>query len=182
MKIMKIWALAAVCGMVASVQGASFTIDAINDTPTPTVSLTAGQSFSVSVAPGQIWNAGALPRWSDANGLTQDLYATGSDASGQTAGTLIGENYGLWSMDGFSAPYGALVGEINGGPYFLVGTSFSGTASAAGTLGLMYWDSYYGDNTGSITANVSAPDGGLTIALLGGALVGLQALRRKLSA
>lgn len=34
--------------------------------------------------------------------------------------------------------------------------------------------------TGSATGNVNIPDGGLTVALLGGALAGLQALRRKL--
>jgi len=184
MKTSKLWALAAVFGMAASVHGSSFTIDAINDTPTSTVSLTAGQGFSVSVDPTEIWSAGDLPRWSNANGLTTDLYATGSDASGQPVGTLIGQDWGLLTVGALTAPYGALVGEIDNGPFFLVGTSYTGTAATSGTLGLMYWDSNYPDNSGSITANVtvgSVPDGGLTAGLLGGALIGLGALRRKLA-
>lgn len=59
------------------------------------VFLTAGQAFTVVVDPGDLWNAGPLPRWSNADGLTGPLYATGSDDSLQAVGTLIGSNFGL---------------------------------------------------------------------------------------
>ena len=50
----------------------------------------AGDVFSVEVDPNDLWSAGALPRWSNADGLTGDLFATGTDDSGESAGTQIG--------------------------------------------------------------------------------------------
>jgi hypothetical protein len=122
------------------------------------VSLTFGQAFTVSAGLTDLWNAGPLPRWSNADGLIGPLLATGSDDSGQLAGTLIGSIFfPLHTQGGFTAPYGSLVGEIGGsGIFFLVGTNFSGTANATGQLSLYYWDSNNGDNTGSIAANISA--------------------------
>jgi hypothetical protein len=120
-------------------------------------SLTAGQGFTVTVAPDDLWNAGPLPRWSNANGLIANLYATGTDESGETAGTLIGENFaGGWTQGGFNAPYGSLVGRVGSGAFFLIGTSYTGTADASGQLSLYYWDSNNGDNTGFITATIDA--------------------------
>ena len=86
------------CAAAAS-QAMPFVVDAYANsssggTGASTVSLLAGQSFSVSVAPNDLWNAGALPRWSNADGLTGNLFATGSDDSGQSAGTQIGQNFG----------------------------------------------------------------------------------------
>jgi hypothetical protein len=146
-----------------------------------TLSLLAGETFSVSVAPTDLWNAGALPRWSNADGLTGNLYATGSDDSGQPAGTLIGQNFGVWSQAGLSAPYGTLVGQIGGGNYFVVGTSFNGTAASTGVLKLYYWDSNFSDNTEFITANVTAVPEPQTYALFvaGLAAVGFTVLRRR---
>jgi len=117
-----------------------------------TISVTAGQLFSVLVDPNDLWNAGALPRWSNADGLVTYLYATGSDESGQPAGTLIGQPFPLWTQNGFTAPYGALVGKI-GTSYMLIGTTWINKPSpATGTLQLMYWDSNYYDNTDKISA------------------------------
>src|SRR5678816_2450229 len=77
-----------------------------------TVALDLGDVFSVTVGADDLWSAGALPRWSDADGLTHDRFATGSDESGEAAGTLIGTDFGLLNIGGFSAPYGSLVGQI----------------------------------------------------------------------
>jgi hypothetical protein len=152
---------AAALASALSAKAAVYTVDAYANSssggsPAPTISLTAGQSFNVSVNPNDLWNAGALPRWSNANGLVANLNATGSDESGQLAGTLIGKPFGSYTQGNLSAPYGALVGQIGAGPYFLIGTSFSGTAAATGTLKLLYWDSNKGDNTEHISAAVSA--------------------------
>ncbi|SDJ65230.1 PEP-CTERM protein-sorting domain-containing protein [Bradyrhizobium lablabi] len=148
------------------------------------VFLTAGQSFTVTVDPGDLWSAGALPRWSNADGLTGNRYATGSDDSGQLAGTLIGIDFGLWTQDGLSLPYGTLVGKIGAGNFFGIGTSFSGLANATGELKLYYWDSNYGDNTQFVSAEISAVPEASTWAMmiLGFFGVGLIAYRRKLSA
>ena len=152
-------------------QAALFTVDALNNSSTggaalPTIGVTAGQPLSVSVNPNDLWNAGDLPRWSNADGLTANLLATGTDESGQAAATLIGQNWGLWTQSGFTAPYGSLVGEI-GGNFQLLGTSFNGLAWSTGTLNLYYWDSFNADNTQFITADVNTvPEPG-AFAMLG---------------
>jgi hypothetical protein len=153
------------------------------------VSLTFGQAFSVSAGANDLWSAGALPRWSNADGLTGIRLANASDDSGQAPGTIIGTNFGTWTQHGFSAPFGSLVGEIGGsGIFFLVGTNFSGVANASGQLALYYWDSNNGDNTGSIAATItaSAVPGPIVGAGLPGVVMALGGLiawrRRKMAA
>jgi hypothetical protein len=109
--------------------------------------LNAGDAFSITVDPLDLWSAGALPRWSNAHGLTGNLFATGSDESGQAIG--------LHSQGNDSAAFGTLVGRIGGGDYFVVGTTFNGVAVAGGQLELFYWDKNFGDNSQLITATVS---------------------------
>lgn len=82
---------------------------------------------------------------------------------------------------------GSLIGQIGTGDYFLVGTSFSGTATASGQLKLLMWDDSYSDNSGGIQVQVGGLDksGGASAVplpaglplLLGG--VGLFALLRR---
>ena len=142
------------------------------------ITLTAGQAFTVSSSLNDLWSAGALPRFSDANGLTSDRYATAADDSGQAPGSLIGTNFGLWTQNGHSAAYGSLVGEI-GGQYLTLGANFSGVAPAAGTLHLYYWDSNNGDNSGAIRFNVSAvPEPSTSLMFLAGLLL-LAPVRRR---
>lgn len=140
----------------------------------------AGDIFRVQVDPDDLWSAGALPRWSNADGLTGNRIATGTDESGEAPGTLIGINFGFFAAHGLSLPFGTLVGSI-GGQYFAIGTSFLGPAPASGNLLLYYWDSNNHDNTEYVTANVEAvPEPG-TLLLLGGGLVGLARARRRRS-
>jgi len=150
------------------------------------LTLSAGQTFSVTAAVTDLWSAGALPRWSNANGLTGDRYATGSDESGQAAGTTIGINFGLYADpagSGFSAPFGALVGRIGpsspGNNYFFIGTNYLGQAAVAGELFLFYWDSIYSDNSNSISASVSAVPLPAAAWLLLSGFVGLVAVGRR---
>ncbi|MFV1872727.1 MAG: hypothetical protein ACMZ64_05305 [Oleiphilus sp.] len=139
-----------------------------------------GDYFTATVASDDLWNAGARPRWSNADGLVADLYATGSDESGYAAGTLIGQNFGTWMQHGLTAAYGSLVGSIDG-QYFLMGTNYSGTAVGTGELLLWYWDSNNGDNSEQISvsfgsvASVSEPE---IITLLGVGILGLILSRR----
>jgi len=168
-----------------SVNAAVYNVDAFansssSGTGLATLSLSAGEAYTVSVNPGDLWNAGPLPRWSNANGLTGDLFATGSDDSGQAAGTLIGQNFGLYTQANLTAPYGTLVGQIGSGDFFVIGTSYSGVASAPGTLNLYYWDSNNFDNTQYVTATVSAVPEPSTWALMLAGFAGLAfAVRRR---
>jgi hypothetical protein len=164
----------------------NFTVDAAANSSNGgsglnTISLTAGESFSVVVGVNDLWSSGEIPRWSNANGLAADLYATGSDESGKAAGTLIGKDYGLFSDQGASFHYGTLVGQIGSGSFFEVGTNYTGVASSAGTLKLFYWDSNSGDNTGSVLASVTAVPEPETYAmfLAGLAALSFMARRRK---
>ncbi|HEX7944135.1 MAG TPA: PEPxxWA-CTERM sorting domain-containing protein [Phenylobacterium sp.] len=156
-------AVAAGLSLASAANATVFIVDALADsansgagTGLSTIDLNLGDAFSVTVALDDLWNAGALPRWSDANGLTGDRFATGTDESGEAAGTLIGTNFGLLDIGGFSAPYGALVGQIGTGPgsYRLIGTNFAGNAWATGTLKLFYWDTFTDDNSGSVAADI----------------------------
>lgn len=139
------------------------------------ISLSLGENFSVSAALDDLWSAGPLPRWSNADGLVATLLATGSDDSGQPAGTQIGANFGLFGP----FPFGMLVGRIGTGDFFGIGTSFNGTANASGTLDLFYWDGFSADNAGSVLATVSAIPEPESYALLaaGLALFGFAARR-----
>ena len=155
--------LAAGLSFTTTAGAAVFIVDALADssnsgagTGLATVAVTTGDLINVTVGLDDLWNAGALPRWSNADGLVADRFATGTDESGEAAGTLIGTNFGLLDIGGFSAPYGSLVGQIGTGPgsYRLLGTSFSGAAWDTGTLTLFYWDTFTADNTGSVAADV----------------------------
>jgi len=181
------------CAIVAGLAGASTTsaqavvVDAFTNSSTggtgssTGVFLTSGQNFTVTVDPNDLWNAGALPRWSNADGLTGPRYAVSGDESGQTTGTLIGQDFGLWDQAGLSLPYGTLVGKIGAGLFFEIGTSFVGAANASGELKLYYWDSVSSDNTQFVTASISAVPEPSTWAMmiLGFAGVGYIAYRRR---
>lgn len=119
--------------------------------------VTSGQGIQIAASPTALWSAGALPRWSNADGLIADLFATGSDASGQPVNTLIGEAVPFLTQNGFTAPFGSLVGQI-GSVYQLLGTNVDTTAWGSGELLLYYWDSNTNDNSGSITVAATVPE------------------------
>jgi hypothetical protein len=144
-----------------------------------TISLNAGDTFTVTASTTDLWSLGANPRWCNADGLTGNTYATGTDESGEAAGTQIGANFGTYTQGNLSAAYGSLVGQIDNGDFFLIGTNFVGVAAASGTLKLYNFDSNFGDNRGEITANVEAVPEPATMAVLGLGLAAAARRRRK---
>ena len=112
----------------------AFDNSSIGGTGLATISLLAGQSYSVSAGSNDLWSAGPLPRYSDADGLTYSRFASATDDSGQAVGTQIGADFGLYSQGNLAAAYGTLVGQIDSGDYFVIGSAFNGVAAATGTL------------------------------------------------
>src|ERR1700760_3718631 len=98
--------------------------------------LTAGESFSASANPADLWNN------------------SGNDPAFQT--NADGHDFQQDTIDGLFDSFGALVGEIGSGPLFHVGTSFNGVADATGELKFFFFDSDADNNTGSVHVEVSA--------------------------
>ena len=185
MKIISALLAAAALASAATATAATFDVSAFANSssggsPLASIALTNGRAFTVASSTDDLWSAGALPRFSDGSGLVGNRFATATDDSGQPVGTLIGVNFGGYTQDGFTAPYGSLVGRLNG-VYTLLGANYSGVATGNGTLELFYWDSNNGDNTGSIRFDINAavPEPETWALLLAGfAMVGVAVRRR----
>jgi len=112
--------------------------------------LTTGGAFSVEATGTWQFNPSAA-YITDANGLVGDPY-TITNATGT-----------------YSFNTGSLVGEIgDSGVYFEIGTSYSGVASATGELNLLNWDSDNYNNSGTVSAAITAvpePANGVLMAL-----------------
>jgi len=150
---------------VTVVVDATIPIESWQDTH---VILSAGQTYDFSVVdPSTLWSAGSDSPYS------RSSTATGIDP--------IASGYGQFTAYGFTANYGALVGEA-GSTYFLIGTSLTATG-LSGDLKVGYWDSFYGDNSGTQTLTIAAVPEPATWAMLvvGFAGIGFMAYRRKSS-
>lgn len=168
-------------------QAAVYVVDSAANSSTGGVGLAtfgvaAGQRIKVVSSTDDLWSLGALPRFSDGNGLVADRFATALDDSGQAVGTKIGQSFGPWTQGGLSAPFGSLVGEI-GGVYKLLGANSITSAWGTGTLNLYNWDSNSTDNAGRISFDISiVPEPATWALLIGGfAMVGAGLRNRRSS-
>jgi PEP-CTERM motif len=156
-------------------------------------SFTIGDLFTISVNPNDLWSAGAIPRWSNANGLTgPDLITDGGfdlpsgiSQDAIPSGTIGPGNFGNWTQGGLSAPFGSLVGAWGNAPntFFFIGTNFDGTALDS-VLNLYFFDSFAPDNTGSILADINitaVPEPEIFALMLTGlGIVGFSGRNRKI--
>ena len=108
-------------------QSASFVgdVDALANSSTGGVGrstgivLNPGDSFSILAAPTDLWNAGPLPRWSNANGLLGDLFATGTDDSFQATGVKIGQAFSSLTQYGLPPHTASWLAPSIAGRHFL---------------------------------------------------------------
>jgi hypothetical protein len=156
----------------------TFDVDAKDD------SIMAPLDTGLSVSPGQRWIIGVdlLDMW---RAGPDDQYGVRlGNADG--LGNPYGSDFGFYTYGGSSFRYGTLVGQIDNGSFFEVGTSFDEVATQTGNLKLLYWDlattQGYADNEGYVTATVTLVPvpGALLLAGLGTAVVRLLRGRRML--
>jgi hypothetical protein len=163
---LKIATLAALVVGIAGAASAStdFTIYAINDMSSWQdlgSYFTPGTTYDFTVIdPATLWSAGSNEPFS------RESTANGIPANG---------GYGQFTFDGFTANYGALVGE-NNGTFFLIGTGTS-ISGLSGEVTAGFWDSYYPDNSGTQTLSVSVPEPATWAMMLAG-FAGLGAALR----
>jgi hypothetical protein len=176
MKLKKLIAAGAIAGSVglsgaASAATVDFTVDAKANSITggdvtrglDTVSLVAGQMFSIAADILDTWSLGNRASLvSTAEGLTSKSY------------TFLGATF----------DHGTLVGRVGDGAFFRVGTSVALAADVSGVLRLFMWDKNNWDNSGDIVASVSTSDivpvplpAGAPLLLAG--VAGLALLRRR---
>ena len=131
-----------------------------------TATLGAGDTFEITASSLDLWRAGGGQLQSNANGLDGTIVAVAGDDSGFAPGTVIGRNWGSPTIGGATFSFGELVGQIDNGAYFAVGTDYKGSTATGGTLHLYFWDTFYGDNAGSIAATVTTVPEPASIALM----------------
>jgi opacity protein-like surface antigen len=136
-------ASAALLMVCSQAQAATVTVDALTpfgswlDTG---LDLNPSSTYGFTVIdPATLWSAGSNSPFS------RESTADGIPATG---------GYGVWTMDGFTANYGALVGEA-GSQLFLIGTGPIDLKGLSGDLKVGYWDSFYPDNSGTQTLSIS---------------------------
>jgi len=165
-RILILTATLAATAMAGAAGAATYVVDA--QTPIASwqdtgLDLSPGQTYDFTVIdPATIWSAGAetpFSRDSTADGIPAD------------------RGYGQWSEFGFTANYGALVGEA-GSTFFLIGTGPTVLNGLSGELKVGYWDSIYSDNSGTQTLSISAVPEPATWAMMLAGFGGLGAAMR----
>lgn len=155
---------------ISTAKATTVTVDALKDIPSwisTGITLNAGTTYNFSVInPSTIWSAGSdIPssRKSTADGIDPALY-------------------GLFTFGDLTANFGTLVGLV-GNHFFVIGTGTS-LSGLSGSLKVGYWDSFYGDNSGSQTLDIATaiPEASTwAMMLLGFAGVGFMGYRRSRS-
>jgi len=166
--------IVALCASSSVYASWSFDVYALND------SIMTPLDTGLSVSPGQTWIIGADPL--DMWRAGEDFVGGVREGNADGLGNPYGDDFGFYTYGGSSFRFGTLVGQIDNGSFFEVGTSFDEVVSQTGNLKLLYWDSYYWDNSGYVTATITVVPvpGALLLAGLGTATLGWLRRRRTL--
>jgi len=166
-RLVALGALAASLAVPMSAANASIVVSATNDISSwidTGITLNAGTTYNFSVIdPATIWSAGSddpSTRKSNANGIDPSFY-------------------GQFAFGDLTANYGTLVGQV-GSHFFVIGTGTS-LSGLSGQLKVGYWDSFYGDNSGSQSLEITTaiPETSTwAMMLLGFAGIGFMGYRR----
>jgi PEP-CTERM motif len=164
---MKLSCIGALAGLSAGVallastaQATIYTVDAINDVPSwldTGIDASPSTTYDFTVIdPSTLWSAGAGA-------------ARSSTADGIPVPNPFG---GQWTMLGYTFNFGALVGE-DASHFFLIGTGPTILSGLSGGIHVGYWDSYYGDNSGTQTLSITTVPEPSTWAMMLAGFVGL---------
>jgi hypothetical protein len=161
--------LVAVALFGTSAEANVYTVDSINSVSSwldTGINANPGTTYDFTVInPATTWSAGATAsRTSTANGIDPNTLVNGVGPG----------SYGQWTMLGFTANYGALVGE-DGSHFFLIGTGPTILSGLSGEIHVGYWDSEYGDNSGTQTLSIAVVPEASTWAMLLAGFVALSA-------
>ena len=140
------------------------------------IDVTAGEKLWITAT--GCWSAAIADpsRTSDANGLIPSF---------SNPCTSVAWTSGQWTQGGLTANFGSLVGSIDGGDFFLIGTDFYKTIEHTGRLFLYYFDSDNFNNEGSVQVTIlfNDPNNSLSepalLFLMGTGLAGLGFVSRK---
>ena len=157
-------ALLAVSGLAAA-NATDFTVSAKDNSVAGGSALDTG----ITLSTGESLTITASGLWQ--NDPDTATWQSGPDGHSNSTYTDVASNQ--------TFDIGALIGKIGSGDYFLIGSSFTGTANAAGVLDLFYWDSDAYNNSGSVTAAVTAVPEPANMALMGLALGAFALTRRR---
>jgi hypothetical protein len=154
--------------LASTAQATIYTVDAINDRPSWLDTLidaapTTTYDFTV-IDPSTLWSAGA--------GTYRSSTADGIDPTLPNPEAPMG--FGQYTFDGFTANFGALVGE-DASHFFLIGTGPTDLSGLSGEIHVGYWDGVgeYGDNSGSQTLSITVVPEPSTWAMMLAGFVGL---------
>ncbi|MDH4266432.1 MAG: PEP-CTERM sorting domain-containing protein [Deltaproteobacteria bacterium] len=138
---------------------------------TPPYTITGPVNTGMYLNPGDLLEVSSIGLWGNGTQGYYPEYGPDGNPNENISPGYAGAGY----------PVGALLGRIGNNSYFFIGSDYSNQVSQSGILYLGFNDTDYGNNWGTVNAdvNISPVPEPSTMLLLGSGLLGLFGLRRK---
>ncbi|MCP4649639.1 MAG: hypothetical protein GY853_06110 [PVC group bacterium] len=169
-------------GFTGSAQAITFTVDADLDSITSTYYQNIIPPYNITplntnlfLDNGDLLEVSASGTWSNAPTSYNLIFGPNGNPNENIAATYPGAG----------SPVAALMGRIGNNDYFFIGESYSSLVNKSGALWLGFNDTDYGNNWGTVNADVNITKAStpvpepVTILLLGPALLGLLGYKWK---